>query len=54
LTADGMRERLKMLDQAQLEKIYNRAGRVVVTKGQTRLRDLERPNDTKREPVKSE
>jgi hypothetical protein len=49
-----MRESLEMLDQAQLEKIYDRAGRAVVTKGQTQLRDLERPNDTKLEPIKSE
>jgi hypothetical protein len=42
-----MRERLEMLDQAQLEKIYNRAGRAVVTKGQTRLRDLEEANDAR-------
>ena len=40
-----------MLDQAQLEKIYDRAGRAVVTKGQTRLRDLKRLNGSKQEPT---
>jgi len=38
-----------MLDQAQLEKIYDRAGRAAVTKGQTRLRDLWRSNGIKQE-----